>query len=138
MIDLLFWAAGLLVVIFLFSKGGSKREKSDGYFREFNVFFMILVFLISFSPLIGAYTASIVGMEVNIVNSVSFIWIGVFLSLPTSLLVSRAFGPGVYNNYWDYLQRSEKQTKDGVVRIWLIGCLGAIVSAAVCFLIRRY
>ncbi len=47
-----------------------------------------------------------------------FMWVGVGLSLPVTLLGARAFGEQAYRDYWSYLESFPRNSRKGILAAW--------------------
>lgn len=123
---------GILALWILTPRESQRESKTSGWRN--GTIYAVFVALLAFSPLIGGYFASKIGFEVNSWTAMCFIWVGVVLSLPTSLSIARLFGGQSYNDYWVYLESFPHSSKRNVIILWasasifafLIGTLGLL------------
>lgn len=79
--------------------------------------YAIFVALGAFSPVLSIVLCDVVGLELSLWT---FMWVGVLLSLPVSLLGARAFGRRTYRSYWAYLESFPGHSKGGIKTGWAI------------------
>lgn len=77
--------------------------------------YFVFVMLLAFSPVLSVVISDFAGATVNMW---AFMWVGVGLSLPLSLLGARAFGEQFYCSYWAYLESFPGNSKMRVLIAW--------------------
>lgn len=77
--------------------------------------YFVFVMLLAFSPVLSVVLSDFAGATVNLWR---FMWVGVGLSLPLSLLGARAFGERAYYGYWAYLESFPGNSKVRILIAW--------------------
>lgn len=85
------------------------------------VLYFVFVMFLAFSPLLSLYLSDLGGAKVSMW---AFMWVGVGLSLPLSLLGARVFGEQSYYGYWAYLESFPGNSKKRILIAW--ACMTAI------------
>ena len=77
--------------------------------------YFVFVTLLASSPLLSIVISYLSGRALSLW---AFMWVGVSLSLPLSLLGARAFGARTYYGYWAYLESFPGNTKARILTAW--------------------
>ena len=80
--------------------------------------YAVFVILGASSPILGFVCAAALGLESEFTHGLAFAWVGVIISLPFSLLLSRAFGGDNYRDYWNFLEIRSRKTRHEIIRFW--------------------
>jgi len=81
--------------------------------------YVVCVAFLAFSPVLSLFLADL--LEFNFAQSDpgwKFMWVGVGLSLPVTLLGARAFGEQAYRDYWSYLESFPRNSRKGILAAW--------------------
>ncbi|WP_153067316.1 hypothetical protein [Steroidobacter cummioxidans] len=100
-------------------------------------------------PLYGLFIAILVltpaasfmlATDLDVYNRDAFVFlfmgIGVFLSLPLTLLVARLIGEDRYEKYWLYLEEGSKVGRRAILLMWVCVALMSIGTGAAMFLME--
>lgn len=126
----------IILVVFLVGFLIPKRPQGAGSEHGFSVkipYFIFVVVLAS-SPVAGAVIGTLIDRADNNLGFLRYLWVGIALSLPLSLITARMFGKENLPSYWQYLGNFG-YSRAVIIYSWAFATLVAIGSViAVSFL----
>lgn len=121
----------IILVVFLVGVLIPKRPQGAGSVNGYSVkipYFIFVVVLAS-SPVLGALIGTLVDKEGQNLSFLGYLWVGIALSLPLSLITARVFGKENLPAYWRYLGSFGNHSKAVIAYIWAFATFVAIGSA---------
>lgn len=76
------------------------------------------------SPVLSVFICDLLDLPMNII---AFLWVGLGLRLPTTLLLARLVGKEAYEEYWTFLTSFPGHSRTGLKIGWPIATLGFMV-----------
>ena len=83
--------------------------------------YAIFVGLLAFSPLLSLMLSDAFGRPIGGADWLTFMWVGIALSLPSTLVAARLAGTMRYSAYWDYLESFPGNSKRTIIAAWATG-----------------
>lgn len=86
--------------------------------------YALFVALLATSPIVSVGLSAIFLGKLSLW---SFLWVGVALSLPVTLVAAKAFGEGTYIGYWAYLETFRGNSKTLIITLWATVTAAAVL-----------
>lgn len=121
----------VVLVVFLVGILIPKKPKIDlrVYGASVKLPYLVFILTLASSPIIGTMIGNLFGRNDNTAGFLQYLWIGIALSLPLSLITARMFGPINLVSYWRYLESFGGHSKAVIVFSWGLATVVAIGSA---------
>lgn len=105
------------------------QDNASNYGYSVKVPYFVFIVALASSPFIGAIIGTSLSPAGNSLSFLQYLWVGIVLSLPLSLVMARTFGRDNLPAYWRYLESFGNRSRTVITYSWAFAAVVAIGSA---------